>query len=96
MRVVDRRLATCIVGVLSGLGFSTALATQLIPRPLLGLASVSYWAGIDIGELVVVAAMVPLVAGGPSAMWPALRRAVSVGTALLGAYWFVQRTFLNP
>jgi hypothetical protein len=96
VRVLDRVLATCIVGVVSGLGFSTVLAARLIPRPLLALASASYWVGIDIGQLVVVAAIVPLVAGGASTVWPPLRRAVSVGTALLGSYWFVQRTFLNP
>ena len=94
VRILDRSVTTCIVGVVNGLGFSTVLAARLIPRPLLALAAASYWVGIDIGQLVVVAAMVPLVAGGASTVWPSLRRAVSVGTALLSAYWFVQRTFL--
>lgn len=96
VRIVDRSLATCIVGLVNGLGCSAALAARLVPRPLLALASASYWVGIDIGQLVVVAAMVPLVAGGASTMWPSLRRAVSVFTALLAGYWFVQRMFLNP
>ena len=96
VRAVDRFVTAFVVGLVNGMGFSTVLAARLVPRPLLALASLSYWVGIDIGQLVVVAAMVPLVAGGASTVWPSLRRAVSVGTALLAAYWFVQRTFLNP
>jgi hypothetical protein len=70
MRVIDRAITAATAGVFYGLGCSTTLLAQGIPRPVLPLASASYWAGMNIGQLVVVALVAPL-----SAMfWRAQRR----------------------
>ena len=59
-RVIDRAATAGIAGVFFGLGCSTTLLAQAVPRPVLPLASASYWAGMNIGQLVVVALAVPL------------------------------------
>jgi hypothetical protein len=60
VRVIDRAITVGIAGVFYGLGCSTTLLAQGIPRPVLPLASASYWIGIIVGQLVVVAVVVPL------------------------------------
>ena len=71
--VKARRLTAGIVGLFYGFRCSTMLSAQLVPRPVLPLASVSYWVGMNIGQLAVVAVVIPLVA----VYWSVQRRFVN-------------------
>jgi hypothetical protein len=60
VRVVDRAITAGVAGAFSGFGCSAGLLSQFVPRPVLPIASASYWVGMSIGQLVVVAVVVPL------------------------------------
>jgi HupE/UreJ protein len=62
VRAVDCRLTAGIVGLFYGFRCSTMLSAQFVPRPVLPLASASYWLGMNVGQLAVAAVLIPLVA----------------------------------
>lgn len=90
-----RVILTFLLGLIHGFGFAGLLIELGLPRASLALALVSFNGGVEIGQAAIVTVVLPLF------LW--LRRflawenravpAASVGVALAGAYWFVQRVF---
>jgi hypothetical protein len=79
-------------GLVHGFGFASALGELGLQGPAIARALVGFNLGIEIGQLVFVAAFLPtmmlLQRGRHADLVP---RAASVVVALVGAYWFVQR-----
>ena len=84
-----------IFGLIHGFGFASVLADLGLPQQALALALVGFNVGVELGQLAIVLAFVPIAF--------ALRRTAfyrkgvltfgSLLVALLAAYWFVQRAF---
>jgi hypothetical protein len=94
--LIERNRIAFLFGLVHGFGFSTVLRQMQLPRRELGLSLFSFNAGIEIGQLVFVAIVFPLVLYKTSTRWhQEVRFAVSIGAVGLSLYWFVQRAFLN-
>lgn len=79
-----------LFGLVHGLGFAGALSETGLPRGALGLALVSFNVGVELAQLVIVAALL-LLSRLPLPAERARRVACYVlGSA--GAYWFFDRT----
>jgi hypothetical protein len=84
-----------VFGLVHGFGFASALADLGLPQGALALALVGFNVGVELGQLAIVAAFLPL------AFW--LRRTVfyrvgvlqvgSIVIAILASWWFLQRAF---
>jgi len=82
-------------GLIHGFGFASALADLGLPQGALALALVGFNLGVEIGQMVIVAAFVPL------AFWLRgtqfyRRWFMPIGSiliAIIATYWFVQRAF---
>lgn len=89
-----RVVLTFFLGLIHGFGFAGVLAEAGLPPDALALALVCFNGGVELGQAVLVAVTLPLL------LW--LRRfdvwerrvvpAVSIGVALAGVYWLVERT----
>ncbi len=90
-----RWLMAFVFGLIHGFGFASVLADLGLPQGALALALVGFNVGVELGQLAIVAAFLPIAF--------ALRRtglyrvgvlqAGSVLIALLAAWWFVERAF---
>ena len=82
-------------GLIHGFGFASVLADLGLPRGALALALVGFNLGVELGQLAIVAAFLPL-AYSLRHSW-LYRRGVLVGgslvIALLAAAWFFERAF---
>lgn len=84
-----------VFGLIHGFGFASALADLGLPTQALALALVGFNLGVELGQMAIVIAFVPL------AFWLRTTRFYRVGVlmvgsvlvALIAAYWFVQRAF---
>ena len=84
-----------VFGLVHGFGFATVLADLGLPRDALALALVGFNVGVELGQLAIVAAFLPL------AFWlrrsSFYRKGVLAGGSLLiaalAAVWFVERAF---
>lgn len=84
-----------IFGLIHGFGFASALADLGLPQGALALALVGFNLGVELGQMAIVVAFVPVAF--------ALRRTQfyrhgvltfgSILVALVAGYWFVQRAF---
>ena len=82
-------------GLIHGFGFATVLADLGLPGDALALALVGFNVGVELGQLAIVAAFLPL------AFWlrrsAFYRRGVLIGgsllIALLAGVWLVERAF---
>jgi hypothetical protein len=87
-----------VFGLIHGFGFATVLADLGLPQGALALALVGFNVGVELGQLAIVAAFLPV------AFW--LRRTLfyrrgvlvagSLVIAALAAAWFVERAFELP
>jgi hypothetical protein len=84
-------------GLLHGLGFAGVLTDLGLPRERFLTALLSFNAGVELGQLAVIAGAFLLV-GFPFAGRPWFRRRIVVPASLaiagVGLYWFVQRALL--
>jgi hypothetical protein len=90
-----RWLMAFVFGLIHGFGFASVLADLGLPQNALVLALVGFNVGVELGQMAIVVAFVPI------AFW--LRRTLfyrhgvltfgSILVALIAAYWFVQRAF---
>lgn len=90
-----RWLMAFVFGLIHGFGFASVLADLGLPQNALVLALVGFNVGVELGQMAIVLAFVPV------AFW--LRRTLfyrhgvltfgSILVALIAAYWFVQRAF---
>jgi hypothetical protein len=86
-----------------GFGFAGALRDIGLPQDALLVALAFFNIGVEIGQVAIVAIVVPLLLGidrlgarppAPAARRPTLVHAVSALIAGLGGYWFIERTLL--
>jgi hydrogenase/urease accessory protein HupE len=95
---------TFAFGLVHGFGFASALQEFGIPRSALVPALASFNIGVEIGQIAIVAAVIPLLmafdslAGGPvrgshaRGRTPVAVYALSAVIVMLGSYWFLART----
>lgn len=92
----QRWTVTFIFGLIHGLGFASILRDLDLPRPALVSSLVGFNVGVELGQIVIVAAAYGVVR--MLNRWPRAqqaRRWVSASAALVGLTWFVQRAFLG-
>lgn len=96
INVRQRWLVTFGFGLVHGLGFASVLQAMALPQAALAASLVGFNLGVELGQLVVVAAAFAVLQIVKS--WPreaTLRRWVSAGAATAGLLWFVQRAFFG-
>jgi hydrogenase/urease accessory protein HupE len=89
-----RWLITLPFGLVHGFAFASGLLIVHLPRKDLPLALVGFNLGVEIGQLVVMAIVLPclwLVARRKPRGYDVLRRVLSAGVLVCGLGWFVQR-----
>ena len=83
-------------GFIHGFGFANVLREMELPRRALGWSLFSFNLGVEIGQLLVVAAVAAALAALKSRSESARRQVAFAGSVLVivaGAFWFVQRVF---
>jgi hypothetical protein len=82
-------------GLIHGFGFASVLADLGLPQGALVLALVGFNAGVELGQLAIVAVFLPLAFAlrGTSFYRVGVLKAGSVLVAMLAAWWLVQRLF---
>lgn len=95
--MVERRrwLVAFAFGLLHGFGFATVLAELGLPRESLVAALLGFNLGVELGQLAIVAAFLPLAFAARDTWF--YRRMIFVGgsvaIALIAALWMVERVF---
>jgi hypothetical protein len=84
-------------GLVHGFGFAGALRALDLPRALLAPSLLTFNLGVELGQLVIVALVWPLLRWlrGVRGMWPAGIRWASAGVVALGAYWLLERVMFT-
>jgi hydrogenase/urease accessory protein HupE len=84
-----------LFGLVHGFGFASALNPLGLPPRHLALALLGFNLGVEAGQALVVVCLLPLLVWMRGSEWerPAVQ-AASLGVALLGFVWFVERIFL--
>jgi hypothetical protein len=88
-----RVVLTFVLGLVHGFGFAGLLRELGLPRDALATALVAFNGGVEIGQAAIVAVALPVLLALHRYPWWQ-KRAVpiaSVGVALAGIYWFVER-----
>lgn len=82
-------------GLIHGFGFASVLADLGLPQGALVLALVGFNAGVELGQLAIVAVFLPLAFAlrGTTFYRVGVLKAGSVLVAMLAAWWLVQRLF---
>jgi hypothetical protein len=83
-------------GFIHGFGFASVLREMDLPARALGWSLFSFNAGVEIGQLIVVAAVATALSAVRSRNEMAGRRLAFAGSLAVmaaGAFWFVQRVF---
>jgi hypothetical protein len=86
---------TAAFGLVHGFGFAGALAEVGLPQESVPLALLSFNVGVELGQLAILAAVVPLLARLHARRW-FRERAVPIlsgAIVLVGVGWFVERVF---
>ncbi len=80
-------------GLIHGFGFAGALREIALPRAQIPVALVSFNLGVELGQLVVMAAVLPVILALRKREWFERRtvRFVSGAVAVAGGVWFVRR-----
>jgi hydrogenase/urease accessory protein HupE len=94
-RTIDRWKLTFLFGLVHGFGFSNVLREMQLPRADLALSLFSFNLGVEIGQIVFVVLLFPLIDELIHSGWTKLRPAVSIAIGLLAVFWFIQRAFLG-
>jgi hydrogenase/urease accessory protein HupE len=85
-----------LFGLMHGFGFAEVLREMGLPSEGLVLALLSFNAGVEVGQLAIVAACFPLIYyASRLAVAPHLVRGASAAIFLFGMLWFVQRALLD-
>jgi len=91
---------TFLFGFIHGFGFASGLAELGVPQNAVVPALAAFNIGVEIGQIIIVLALVPLLLGidkftknerSPKLVWT-----VSAVIALFGAYWLLQRVGVLP
>jgi hypothetical protein len=87
-----RWLVSFVFGLVHGFGFAAALGGLALPPWSLAMALLGFNLGVEAGQGLVIAALLPLLLWMRPRPWePRVARAISVGLALVGAAWLVER-----
>lgn len=91
----DRWLAAFVLGLMHGFGFSSTLADVGLARGTLLSTLVGFNAGVEVGQLAVVAVFLPaaFAARRTGVYRGAVLRGGSIVIALVGLLWLVERAF---
>jgi HupE / UreJ protein len=92
-RAIERYRITFLFGLVHGFGFSNVLREMQLPRGHLALSLFSFNVGVEIGQLIFVLLLFPLIADLIASGWTKLRPAVSIAVGCLAVYWFIERAF---
>ncbi len=82
---------TFAFGLIHGFGFASALRDLSLPRAGIPLALLGFNAGVEVGQLAVLALVLPLLALARRSPLLSAARVPSLGIAAVGAAWFVLR-----
>ena len=90
----QRWLISFCFGLVHGLGFASAIEPLALPPGRLALALLGFNLGVEAGQAVVVALLLPLLLWMRGRAWePRVVRAASLGVVVMGLAWFVERVF---
>jgi hydrogenase/urease accessory protein HupE len=90
-----RWIVSFLFGLVHGFGFASTLAALDLPRHNLALALLGFNLGVEVGQALVVALLLPLLIWIRRWPWqPRMVRAASLAVAAVGLAWFVERLFL--
>jgi len=91
---IERYRITFLFGLVHGFGLSTVLRQMQLPRRYLALSLFSFNAGIELGQIMFVAAVFQITLYLASSAWQnTIRFAVSFGVVCLSMYWFAHRVW---
>ena len=94
---VDRRrwVMAFVFGLVHGFGFASVLADLGLPQGALALALVGFNVGVELGQLAIVAAFLPLAFALRATTFYRIGvlRLGSLCVAALASWWFIQRAF---
>ena len=84
-----------VFGLFHGLGFAGVLSELGLPQDQLAPALLSFNVGVELGQLTIVLAFWLALHRFRNAAWyPWLVRLASIGIAVVGLWWFLERTVL--
>src|SRR5262249_19073043 len=93
--LVHRWKIAFLFGLVHGFGFSNVLREMELTRRTLAISLFSFNIGVEIGQLVFVSILFPIVIYLAASRWKEqVLGAASLSIMCLGFYWFVQRAFL--
>jgi hypothetical protein len=94
---IERRrwVMAFVFGLVHGFGFASALADLGLPKDALALALVGFNVGVELGQMVIVSAFVPVAfwLRGTGFYRRGLLPVGSILIAIIAGYWFAQRAF---
>ena len=95
-RTVSRRwVVSFVFGLVHGFGFASTLTALDLPPRNLAVALLGFNIGVEAGQALVVALLLPLLVWMRGSDWePQVIRAASVAVAAVGFAWLVERLFL--
>jgi hydrogenase/urease accessory protein HupE len=92
----QRWLVSFVFGLVHGFGFASAIEPLALPPARLALALLGFNLGVEAGQALVVALLLPLLLWMRGRSWePRVVRAASLGVAAVGLGWVVQRVFFS-
>jgi hypothetical protein len=92
--IASRWGVTFLFGLAHGLGFANVLREMQPPRASLALSLFSFNTGVEVGQLLFVAATFWAFRRG-TRMWRPLSPTLSAAVGSVAVYWFVQRAFVG-
>lgn len=92
----QRWLVSFLFGLVHGFGFASAIEPLDLPRGRLALALLGFNLGVEAGQALVVALLLPLLLWMRDSAWePRTVQAASLAVAAVGCAWLIQRLILR-
>ncbi len=92
----QRWLVSFLFGLVHGFGFAAAIEPLALPRGRLALALLGFNLGVEAGQALVVALLLPVLLWIRGSVWePRMVRTASLVVAVVGLAWLVERLFLG-
>jgi hydrogenase/urease accessory protein HupE len=91
-----RWLVSFLFGLVHGFGFASAIEPLALPRGRLALALLGFNLGVEAGQALVVALLLPLLLWMRGSIWePRTVQAASLAVAAVGCAWLIERLILG-
>jgi len=92
----QRWLVSFLFGLVHGFGFASAIEPLALPRGRLALALLGFNLGVEAGQALVVALLLPLLLFMRGSAWePRVVRTASLAVAAVGCAWLIERLFFR-